>query len=38
MMKPFAINITRLGLGLPRGAEVEFADEDTLSNAIRSRK
>ncbi len=32
------IKITRLGLGLPRGAEVEFADEDTLGNAIQSRR
>lgn len=32
------LKITRLGLGLPRGAEVEFADEDTLGNAIERRK
>lgn len=32
------LKITRLGLGLPRGAEVEFADEDTLGHAILSRK
>ncbi|KKT85972.1 MAG: Recombination protein RecR [Parcubacteria group bacterium GW2011_GWC1_45_9] len=32
------LKITRLGLGLPRGAEVEFADEDTLANAIQSRR
>jgi recombination protein RecR len=38
LLKPFNIKITRLGLGLPRGAEVEFADEDTLSYAIQSRK
>lgn len=32
------LKITRLGLGLPRGAEVEFADEDTLGHAIERRK
>ena len=32
------IKLTRLGLGLPRGAEVEFADEDTLTNALQSRR
>lgn len=32
------LKITRLGLGLPRGAEVEFADEDTLGQAIERRK
>ncbi len=32
------LKLTRLGLGLPRGAEVEFADEDTLGNAIERRK
>jgi len=38
VLKNFPIAITRLGLGLPRGADVEFADEDTLANAILSRR
>ena len=38
LLKPFPVKISRLGLGLPRGAEVEFADEDTLAYAIQSRK
>jgi len=32
------IKITRLARGLPRGAEVEFADEETLREAIMGRK
>lgn len=32
------VKITRLGRGLPRGAEVEFADEDTISAALESRR
>jgi recombination protein RecR len=30
--------ITRLGLGLPQGAELEYADRKTLSSALKSRK
>ena len=37
-LKPFAKKITRLGQGLPRGGEIEFADEDTLLSALESRK
>ncbi|MDP3901695.1 MAG: toprim domain-containing protein [bacterium] len=29
--------ISRLGIGLPTGGEIEFADEDTLGNAIDNR-
>lgn len=32
------IIITRLGLGLPTGADVEYADETTLTRAIEGRK
>lgn len=38
LLSPLKLKITRLGLGLPRGAEVEFADEDTLSNALSTRR
>ncbi|MEW5805221.1 MAG: recombination mediator RecR [Patescibacteria group bacterium] len=38
LLSPFNLKITRLGLGLPRGAEIEFADEDTLTNALTSRR
>ena len=32
------IKITRLGRGLPQGGEMEYADEETLENALESRK
>ena len=32
-----AEKITRLGRGIPTGAEIEFADEETLSNALMGR-
>jgi recombination protein RecR len=34
----FGVRITRLGLGLPIGADLEFADEMTLSRAFTSRQ
>jgi recombination protein RecR len=37
-LKPFNIKITRLGRGLPIGGEIEYADEETLSSALESRK
>ena len=37
-LKPFNIKITRLGRGLPTGAELEYADEETLSSAFEGRK
>ena len=38
LLRSLPVKITRLGLGLPRGAEVEFADEDTLTNALNARR
>ncbi len=37
-LKPFNKKITRLGQGLPLGAEIEYADEETLSSALESRR
>ena len=37
-LKPFSKKITRLGRGLPVGAELEYADEETLSSALESRR
>lgn len=37
-LAPFKIPLTRLGRGLPVGAEVEYADEITLKDAIENRK
>ena len=37
LMSPVARRVTRLGRGLPRGGEIEFADEDTLGYSLDSR-
>lgn len=37
-LKPLKVKITRLGRGLPYGSDVEFADAETLSGALESRK
>lgn len=38
LLQPYGKKITRLGLGLPVGGELEYADEETLSNALEGRK
>lgn len=38
LLNPLNKKITRLGRGLPVGAELEYADEETLGSAIESRK
>lgn len=37
-LKPLGKKITRLGLGLPMGGELEYADGETLTSAISGRK
>lgn len=37
-IQPFGIKITRLGRGLSTGADLEYADEITLSEALTNRK
>jgi len=37
-LSAFAEKITRLGRGIPTGGEIEFADEETLGEAIDRRK
>ena len=37
-LKPLAKKTTRLGRGLPVGAELEYADDETLSSALQSRR
>lgn len=37
LLQPLNIKITRLGRGLPMGADLEYADEVTLSNALEYR-
>ena len=36
-LRPFAGKVTRLGRGIPAGGEIEFADEETLGEAISRR-
>ncbi len=38
LLKPLGKKITRLGRGLPVGAELEYTDEETLSSAFESRR
>lgn len=38
LLKPLNKKISRLGRGLPVGAELEYADEETLSSALETRK
>ena len=37
-LKPLGVRVTRLALGLPVGAALEFADEVTLSRAVANRR
>lgn len=37
-LRPFNLKITRLGRGLPLGAELEYADQETLSSALEGRR
>lgn len=38
LLLPYNIKITLLGRGLPMGGEIEYADEITLTNALKSRQ
>lgn len=37
LLKPYNIKITKLAKGLPMGSDLEYADEMTLSNALKFR-
>jgi len=37
LLKPSGIRVTRIASGLPMGSDLEFADDVTLSNAMRAR-
>jgi len=37
-LKPLNKNVTKLGRGLPTGGELEYADEETLGEALERRK
>ena len=38
LIKPFGVKVTRLAYGIPVGANLEFADEATLSRALEGRR
>jgi len=38
LLKPYQIKITRLAKGLPSGSDIEYADEVTLSSALKNRR
>jgi recombination protein RecR len=38
VLKPFGIKVSRIGIGLPAGGSVEFADMSTLAMSLRSRR
>lgn len=38
LLKQFSVRVTRLARGLPRGADIEYADEITLGDAVKSRR
>ncbi len=38
LLKPFEIKISRLGRGLSTGSDLEYIDENTLSNALLGRR
>lgn len=38
LIKPFGIKITRIAFGLPVGADLEYADEITLTRALEGRR
>jgi recombination protein RecR len=38
LIKPLGIRVTRIGLGLPFGGDLEYADEVTMSKALEGRR
>jgi recombination protein RecR len=38
VLKPFGIKVTRIAFGLPMGADLEYADDLTLSRALEGRR
>lgn len=38
LLKPLSLTITRLARGLPQGSDLQYADEITLSNALKERR
>ena len=38
LLKPLGVQVTRIGMGVPVGSDLEFADEVTISKAIEGRR
>jgi recombination protein RecR len=38
MLEPIGLRVTRIGLGLPIGSDLEYADELTLDRAMEGRR
>ncbi|MDO8490075.1 MAG: recombination mediator RecR [bacterium] len=38
LLKSYPVSVTRLARGLPRGADIDYADEVTLGDAMKSRR
>lgn len=38
LLKPFGVKVTRIAHGLPVGADIEYADEMTISKALENRR
>lgn len=38
LLKPFNVHITRIGVGLPVGSNLEYADSSTIARSIESRR
>jgi recombination protein RecR len=38
LIKPLGVKLTRIGLGIPVGSNLEYADSSTLSKAMESRR
>jgi len=38
MIKPLGVKLTRIGLGIPMGSNLEYADASTLSKSLESRR
>jgi recombination protein RecR len=38
LLKPLGVKVTRIGMGIPVGSDLEFADEVTISRAMEGRR
>jgi recombination protein RecR len=38
LLKPLGVKVTRIGMGIPVGSDIEFADEVTISKAMEGRR